>query len=474
MTDHLPDQVVTYAAPEGTEASDLYTLEVAGRKVWVHPARVSAMPVNQVWPGYQRPQDQTEMAAFAYVDLEGPAKVVLESSRDVDEVAVRPLSLGIVPNVQGNTIRFSLPGPSHVVVEVNGWHHAFHLFASPIEEDPPDPTDPNLRYFGPGIHHAGEIVLRSGESVYIHGGAIVYGAIHAENAHDIKILGRGILDSSEIKRFDMEPTVFLDRCQDAEIRGIVLRDPHVWTVVPAMCERVTISDLKLIGLWRYNADGIDIVNCRDVTIEDCFVRSFDDSIVLKGFNRYRDTPSDDLPVVEDVVARGCTIWNDWGRALEIGAETQVDHIRDVVFEDCDIVHHVHIAMDIQNGDRADVSDVVFRDIRVEDAIVEHGRIAETDIPPSELGRLIEMIIRETPYSKDSERGRIHDIRFENISVVGEPFPESRFIGHDDDHRVEDITIRNLCIQGEQMETPGQAAFAMNPYTRDIRLLGPES
>jgi len=88
--------------------------------------------------------------------------------------------------------------------------------------------------------------------------------------------------------------------------------------------------------------------------------------------------------------------------------------------------------------------------------------------------LIEMIIRETPYSKDSERGRIHDIRFENISVVGEPFPESRFIGHDDDHRVEDITIRNLCIQGEQMETPGQAAFAMNPYTRDILLLGPES
>jgi hypothetical protein len=474
MTDHLPDQVVTYAAPEGNEPSDLYTMQVGGKDVFVHPARVSAMPVNQVWPGYQRPMDQTEMAAFAYVDLQGPAEVVLQSSRDVEEVTVRPLSLGIVPDVQGNTIRFSLPGPSHVVVEVNGWHHAFHLFASSIEDDPPDPTDPNLHYFGPGIHHAGEIMLRSGETVYIHGGAIVYGAIHAENAHHIKILGRGILDSSDVKRFDMGPTVFLNRCQDAEVRGIVLRDPHVWTVVPAMCERVTISDLKLIGLWRYNADGIDIVNCRDVVIEDCFVRSFDDSIVLKGFNRYRDTPSDDLPVVENVIVRRCTIWNDWGRALEIGAETQADHIRHVSFEDCDIVHHVHIAMDIQNGDRAEVSDMVFRDIRVEDAIVEHARIAETEIPPSELGRLIEMIIRETPYSKDSERGRIHDIRLEDITVVGKPFPESRFIGHDEQHMVEDVTITNLRIQGEPMETPGQAAFAMNPYTRNIRLLAPES
>jgi len=430
MSHHTAGRVVTYPAPEGTEPSDLYTLQVDGQPVFVHPARVSAMPVNQVWPGYQRPVDQTEMAAFAYVDLEGPAKVVLQSSRDVEDVTVRPLSLGIVPDVQGETIRFQLPGPRHVIVEVNGWHHAFHLFASPIEENPPDPADPTLHYFGPGVHHAGEIVLRSGETVYIHGGAIVYGAIHAEQAHDIKILGRGILDSSAIKRFDMGPTVFLDRCHDVEIRGIVLRDPHVWTVVPAMCERVAISDLKLIGLWRYNADGIDIVNCRDVTIEDCFVRSFDDSIVLKGFNRYRDTPSDDLPVVEGIVARRCTIWNDWGRALEIGAETQADHIRKVVFEDCDIVHHVHIAMDIQNGDRADVHDIRFENIRVEDAIVEHGRIAKNEIPPSELGRLIEMIIRETPYSKDSERGRIHDIRFKDIAVIGQPFPESRFIGCD--------------------------------------------
>ena len=463
--------IVTYPAPEGTEPSDLYTLSIGGQPVFVHPARVSAMPVNQVWPGYQRPLDQTEMAAFAYVDLDGPAEVVVESARPIEQVTVRPHALGIVPEVEGDTIRFQLPGARHLVVEVNGWHHALHLFASPIEADAPRPDDPNVRYFGPGVHHAGQITVKSGETVYIHGGAIVHGAIHAEDAHDIKILGRGILDSSTIKRNDMGPTVWLGRCTDVEVRGIVIRDPHVWAVVPTMCQQVAISDLKLIGLWRYNSDGIDLVNCRDVVIEDCFVRSFDDSIVLKGFNRYRDLPTAELPVVEDVIVRRCTLWNDWGRALELGAETAVDQMRRILFHDCDIIHHVHIAMDIQNGDRAEISDVRFEDIRVEDAIVDHAKIAEDDIAPSELGRLIELIIYETMWSKDDQRGRTHDIAFDRITVTGQPFPSSRFIGHDEEHQVEDVTIRNLKIQGELMQTPEQANFILNRYARNIRLVG---
>jgi len=469
----MSPSTVTYPAPEGTAPSDLYTVQIDGQPVFVHPARVSALPVNQVWPGYQRPLDQTEMAAFAYFDLDAPAEVVITSARPVEQVTVRPHALGITPEVAGDTIRFQIPGPRHLVVEVNGWHHALHLFASPIEAGAPDPDDPAVRYFGPGVHHAGEIILNSGETAYLHGGAIVHGAIHAQDAHDVKILGRGILDSSAIQRFDMGPTICLGRCTDVEIRGIVVRDPHVWAVVPAMCQRVAISDLKLIGLWRYNADGIDIVNCRDVLIEDCFIRSFDDSIVLKGFNRYHDWAAGDLPVVEDVVARRCTIWNDWGRALEIGAETQADQIRRILFQDCDVVHHVHIAMDIQNGDRAVVSDVRFQDIRVEDAIVDDAKIAEQDIPPSELGRLIELIIYETMWSKDDQRGRTHGIQFENITVTGQPFPPSRFIGLDANHLVEDVTIRNLVIHGVPMRTPSQAAFVMNPFARDIRLLASE-
>ena len=44
------------------------------------------------------------------------------------------------------------------------------------------------------IHEPGEIRMKSGETVYIEGGAVVRGYIVAEDAAGIRIMGRGILD----------------------------------------------------------------------------------------------------------------------------------------------------------------------------------------------------------------------------------------------------------------------------------------
>ena len=56
-----------------------YQLQVNGTPVPVYACRVSAVPFNQVWPGYQRPLDQTEMAAFASWDMEGPVRIEVQS-----------------------------------------------------------------------------------------------------------------------------------------------------------------------------------------------------------------------------------------------------------------------------------------------------------------------------------------------------------------------------------------------------------
>ena len=72
---------------------------------------------------------------------------------------------------------------------------------------------------------------------------------------------------------------------NAFISGIILRDPHEWTVVPRNCDSITIDNIKLIGLWRYNSDGIDLVNSKNITIRNTFVRSFDDNIVIKGLKQ---------------------------------------------------------------------------------------------------------------------------------------------------------------------------------------------
>ena len=241
-------------------------------------------------------------------------------------------------------------------------HHALHLFASPPEQDAPTAEAPGLHYFGPGVHRPGKITLRSNESVYIAGGAVVHGSIHAAGASNVRIAGRGILDVSSFERGQGGGAVRLTDCSDVTIEGIVMRDPDVWCCSLFGCRKVTIANVKLVGLWRYNADGIDICNSQDVVVQDSFVRAFDDALVIKGL-KFGNT-MDHRPV-RNVQFRRCVVWCDWGRAMEIGAETCAPEIANITFENCDIVRTTHIAMDIQHGDRATVRDIRFENIRVE-------------------------------------------------------------------------------------------------------------
>jgi hypothetical protein len=459
--------VITYPAPEGETPSLDYNIKVNDKQVFVYQARVSAMPVNQVWPGYQRPQEQTEIASFAYFDFSGQVSIEMTSNKEIKSVDIRPKSYGINPVIKGNTIKFDLSRPCKIVVEVNGWHNALHLFANDIEKNPPKPGYTNLRYFGPGIHRAGIIKMNDKETIYIAGGAIVHGVIEATNLSNIKILGRGILDASTIGRFDANEMIAITNCSDILIDGIICRDPHKWTVTPRRCKNVKISDIKLVGLWRYNADGIDICNTEDVIIDNCFVRAFDDNIVIKGLRQRRSESNTKDMKVRNVEVRNCVLWNDWGRPLEIGVETNVDSVGYIVFKDCDIVHYVHIAMDIQLGDRAVVHHVKYENIRVEEPIVQNAKIADRPYDPSELGKLIEMVIRKTVISRDSIRGRIEDVSFKNITFNGSTSPRSVFEGFDDNHLIKNITFENITINGKNVKNLEQGNMILNIFTRNI-------
>jgi hypothetical protein len=171
--------------------------------------------------------------------------------------------------------------------------------------------------------------------------------------------------------------------------------------------------------------------------------------------------------VRNVEVRNCVLWNDWGRPLEIGVETNVDSVGYIVFKDCDIVHYVHIAMDIQLGDRAVVHHVKYENIRVEEPIVQNAKIADRPYDPSELGKLIEMVIRKTVISRDSIRGRIEDVSFKNITFNGSTSPRSVFEGFDDNHLIKNITFENITINGKNVKNLEQGNMILNIFTRNI-------
>ena len=491
---------VVYAVPECEERNAAgYAVTVDGETAPVSAVRNSAMPVNIRWPGHQREIDQSEIDGMVRFSFSGAAKVAVTCSRDFREVTVRPRAKGVRPTVEGRRVEFTVTEPGGYSVEFDGIHRNLHVFADPPERERVKLGDAHVRYFGPGVHEPGLIELRSGETLYIDAGAVVFGRVHARDADSIRILGRGILDMSRIREQPVEidpklveeqrrkgfaitnakrwDAVRLEFCDDVLIDGITVRDSLCYNIRPIACRGLTIRNVKICGNWRYNSDGIDMHNCERVRISDCFVRTFDDAICVKGFDYCMDE-ADMLhdgyrhDRFTDAVIERCTVWCDWGRALEFGAETRAAEISGITFRDCDLIRCHAVACDVQNCDYADIHGVTFEDIRVElDSPVEktvYSASAKDFDPKPVVGGqppVFASIIHVVPeYSKgDVRRGRIRDVTLRNIDVRGSQVPRISLVGFGATNRVSGVTIDGIRWNGEEASAQVQKAQHLNAF-----------
>jgi hypothetical protein len=171
------------------------------------------------------------------------------------------------------------------------------------------------------------------------------------------------------------------------------------------------------------------------------------------------------------------IWNEWGRSLEIGAETVAGEISDLLFEDCDIIHTTHIAMDIQNGDRALCRNIIFRNIRVEfdddltRPVYQTKKDQKYEVDPGDRcnPNLITLEIAEKGCSYDAVRGRIEDIQFKDIEVMAYSVPPSNMQGFDARHLVRRILIENLRINGQAITSLEAGGFTANEFVHDVSI-----
>lgn len=467
--------VLLFAACDGAQTGE-YRLKVDGREVEVRACRVSAIPINQVWPGYQRPADQTDTAYFAAWEMpKGAVEVEITADREVGTVEVTPASAGIEPRVSGRRIRFTLDAPRNVSVEIDGTHRALHLFANPAEEEIPRAGEPGVRYYGPGYHEAGIVRLESGERVYVAPGAVVSGGFYAVDARDITISGRGVIDQSRYER-GSGSIVGFSGCRNVKVEGVILCDASMWCCTFFGCDSVEVDNVKIVGQWRYNSDGIDVVNSSRVRVRNCFVRSFDDALVVKGMKRNLGEPElieiSHLPV-EDVLFENCTVWCDWGHALEIGAETCAPYIRNVVYRGIDIVRTSFVAMSILHGDGAPVRDILYEDIRLNidphtpSPVFQTSRGEVYEDAGGFVPMLFEAIInKDMLWAQDALAGDVEGVTYRNISVTG-PEPTSLVKGLDAEHRIRGLVVENLRFNGEPVRDAVRAGIDIEQHADPV-------
>lgn len=353
-----------------------YTVKVNGNKVKLEEIRVSALPFNRVWPGKQRDISQSEIAYMLRIHDDEPVFIEVTPVGTFKRVDIRPYSKNIEYTCANGGISFEVKKHGQYTVEFDGEHFAIHLFFDPVR-DFGEYGKPTIS-FGPGIHNAGLIKVKSNDRIYIDKNAVVYGSIVGIDVDNVKIYGYGILNAGwEIRRekhgdigWDdescFEPGLLhtyggirMIGCENITVDGIVVCDPASYAISFYKSCGIDIFNVKVAGLWKYNNDGIDFFNCSEVCVKDCFVRSFDDALCLKGLTAFSEKS------VENVLIENCVFWCGWGLTLEMGLASACPEMKNIIYKDCDLIHNSFACLSINNGQWAYIHDVVYENINIE-------------------------------------------------------------------------------------------------------------
>lgn len=447
---HLHAQeLVTYPAPQAVVYgmhNDDYTVKV--RKPG---GEWQDLYEYNVKVDLDKPQD----ASMVYFDFSGTVDVyVKKNNGNMQSVKIRPQSYEIKPVVNGNSITFTLTEPRKISVEFDGDKlHNLHVFANPPETNRPDPKDPNVVYFGPGVHVPKDLPgnafhIPSGKTVYIAGGAIVRGKLLCDRVQDVHITGRGIIDQPE-------RGVELRHSHNITIDGIIVLNPRHYTVFGGESDHITIRNIKSFSASSWS-DGLDFMSCSDVLIDDVFLRNSDDCIAVYAhrWEFYGDA--------RRYTVTNSTLWADVAHTINIGVhgntDTRGDVIEDLLFKNIEILEldeddpSAEGCMAIQAADLNLVRNVRFEDIRVDD--FQEGKLLQLKVAFFD------------KYNAAPGRG-VENIYFKNISYNGSNLSPSIIDGLNKDHPVKDVTFENLRINGKLMSSPAEANIKVGPFTGNI-------
>jgi len=244
-------------------------------------------------------------------------------------------------------------------------------------------------YFPAGKYLTGPIYMKSNITLYLESGAVVTFSdrfedylpfmkvrwegvfmnsfaplINAQNAENITITGRGVLEGQGKKWWDMlrqiagdvrkngklsslsplqqqwsdankdlkvddyyqstierrffrPPFIQFLECDNVTIEGITIQNSPFWTINPVGCNNIVVHGVTISNpAGAPNTDGIDPSSCSNVRISDCFIHVGDDCVAIKS-GRDADGRKYGKPS-EDITITNCVMLS--GHGLSIGSE----------------------------------------------------------------------------------------------------------------------------------------------------------
>ena len=175
-----------------------------------------------------------------------------------------------------------------------------------------------------GVFLSGSIVMKSGVELHLDKGAVLLGStipdhyiklnrwkalVMADSQDNISITGpghidgqgrqlalhldslfyAGKLDSTDYNFVEMRPIHYVRpqliefvNCKHISIQNVTLKNAACWVQTYDQCTDLLLDKVRVESDAYWNNDGIDIQDCRNVRITNCFVNAADDGICLKS------------------------------------------------------------------------------------------------------------------------------------------------------------------------------------------------
>ena len=220
---------------------------------------------------YPSPYLEKRKMEYLQFPVSGPTLLTVRSAAAVHSAVIRPLSLGLKPELEDGLIRIRLDGPVKFSLEINGSYrdNLLVLAEKPAYEDAPACwarekeegrllTSPRECTTRESLRSRGMIrwcIWRRG---------LCERKAGPDHCDRVTVCGYGVLT---MEKYPLEMRNVYQRCvnamycKDLTIRDITITDSNDWSLRINGCENVLVDNVKIIGC-RGNSDGVDVCGSR--------------------------------------------------------------------------------------------------------------------------------------------------------------------------------------------------------------------
>ena len=274
---------------------------------------------------------------------------------------IRPYSKNVKVHTDGRVATFKIEKPGQYILQQSEATSAFDepsvlIFANTPEQNIPSAEDKNVVYVPAGEHYA-NFDLKSGQTLYLASGAVVYGSINVFNQENVRVCGRGILLHNGMSSLEEDKgylskknwhAVGMANAKNVEINDIIIVNrARSWTIHTLNTFGFNAENMKIVVTCpeNVNGDGIDWCGGGNSVIKNCFIRSADDCFAFftphAAVDMYCHDKKSRAGSVKNITIENCVLWPTLANLFRMGFHYQDLQTENITLRNSDVIKIGH-------------------------------------------------------------------------------------------------------------------------------------